>query len=231
MNHSFIKMLHYEYKANYMMWLYNLIICVGLITFIYFLDTSKGSFLQALAFPIFFLLTWVFTINSYQESTKKQSMQMYHLIPVSKNIKFLSKQLITLLAFPLIVMLIIAVSILLFLYFIDVPDFFSRLGNSFPESLKINILLTWIFGHSVATFFAIIFRKNKILYAILVYFGFQFITSIFMILIFSGGRNPNDVLSGSFDVQNIGQIVSVVLLILSVVLYAISYRLFFRRQL
>ncbi len=213
------------------MWFYNLIIGVGLITSIYFLRASNGPFLQVLIFPIFFLLTWIFTINSYQESTKKQSMQMYHLIPVSKNIKFLSKQLITLLAFPLIIMVISAVFIELFRIFIEVPDFFSETSNSSPKSLKINLLPTWIFGQSVATFFAIIFRKNKILYTILVYFGFQFIMSILMVIIFSGGKNPNDFFSGNLDGQNIGRIVSAVLLILSVVLYTISYRLFFRRQL
>lgn len=237
MNHSFIKMLQYECKANYMMWLYNLIIGVGLLTTFYFSGTTHGSAYPIFIFPIFLLLTWVFTINSYQESTKSQSMQMYHLVPISRNTKFISKQCITLLAYPLALSLLTAFLIGIIRIFVNNPDVFHNYSTSSNVSnhtsiTGFNLLLIWIFGHSVSTFFAIIFKKNKIVYAFLISLGLQFVSSIAMAIYISilnlknGDRVPT-----IFTNNNIGDYFVVVALLLSLVLYGISYHLFFRRQL
>jgi hypothetical protein len=225
MNHPFIKMLRYEYKSNYMFWIFNLIIGAGLLTTLYFQINTHIPF-PMFMFPVFGFLMWLFTLNSYQESTRNQSMQMYHLIPVSRNTKFFSKQFITLFAYPLVLIVTTAIFIGVIGIFITVPNIFHEFHSTpdIPDSVnatRINLSIVWLLGHSVSTFFAIIFNKNKILYAILVYFCFQSIMSIFLLVFFTGGKNPSIILS-----QNIAGS-----LLVAAAFYGLSYHLFSRRQL
>lgn len=237
MNHPFIKMLRFEWKSNYMMWIFNLIIGVGLFTALYLNVKKHDSNFPIFIFPIFLLLTWVFTINSYQESTKSQSMQMYHLIPVSRNTKFFSKQLITLFAYPLVLIVLTALFIGIIRIFVNTPDVFNKydLSLNVPNKTNmtgLNYLLVWIFGHAVSTLFAVIFKKNKILYAFLFLLGFQFIMSIAMAIYVSTLNLKNgDKFPGFFTNLEKGDWMVVVFIFVPVILYLISYRLFFRRQL
>lgn len=237
MNHPFIKMLRFEWKSNYMMWIFNLIIGVGLLTTLYFMGNRHNSIFPIFIFPIFLMITCVNTINSYQESTKSQSMQMYHLIPVSRNTKFFSKQLITLFAYPLILALLAELFIEIIRIFVNTPEVYykydlpSHLSNQ-SNMTALNFLLTWIFAHAVSTLFAVIFKKNKILYAFLALFGFQFILSITMAIYISTLNLRNgDRVPGIFANLDKGDWMGIVFLFVSVALYGISYHLFFRRQL
>jgi len=231
MNHPFIKMLKYEWKANFMMWGFYLIIGIGLLSLLYyFKEASHTPVLPAFVFPIFTLLTWIFTINSYQESTKNQSMQMYHLIPVSKNTKFFSKQFITLVAFPLAFALVAAICIQTIKFFTnDAPEYYGPRSINHTEQ---NIMIIWLLGHSVSTFFAILFKKNKVLYAILVYFCFQIALSIFFTIIFFGLVKNNDLqFSSGLAGQHLQTWGIVGALSLTAIFYGMSYHLFNRRQL
>ena len=230
MNHPFVEMLRYELKSNYMLWILNLIIGVGLITTYYFLGNNHNSIVPIFTFPVFMFLTWIFTINSYNESIKSQSMQMYHLIPVSRNSKFISKQFITLLAYPLLLVLLTALFVGIMKVFATTSELFQESGSNNLQTRYFPII--FIFGHSISTFFAIIFKKNKILYAALVYFGLQSIMSIILLIILSVFyKNHSFNLFNNFTGQDFGTWIVFVSLLLSAVLYGFSYRLFFRRQL
>ena len=229
MNQSFIKILRFELRSNYMMWLYNLIIGGGLLTTMFFQGEQHIPDSLIFIFPIFGILTWVFTINCYQESTKNQSMLMYHLIPASRNTKFLSKQLFTLITYPLLLIVTTAIFIGIIRVFINTPELFHKSESNFPAS---HYLFTiWLFGHAVSTFFAILFKKNKILYSIVVYFCLQFPLSIFFIVFFSGGKNPYTFLSQNIAGQYMGTWIVAGSLLVAAIIYSISYHLFFRRQL
>jgi hypothetical protein len=235
MNQPFIKMLRYELKSNSMMWMFNLVIGVVLLTALYFMGNTHNSVYPIFIFPFFLFLTWVFTIYSYQESEKNQSMQMYHLVPVSRNTKFISKQFITLFAYPLALALLTTLFIGMFSIFVTMPDIFSESrstshGPNFINLTSLNLLIVWIFGHSISTFFAIFFKKNKIWYSILAYLGFRFVAGLILLTTFAivGIKNTSTKIF-SFTSNPTGY--SIGLLILSVIFYCISYHLFFRRQL
>lgn len=211
------------------MWLFNLIIGAALLTTLYFQVDSRIPF-PMFIFPIFGFLICLFTLNSYQESTKSQSMQMYHLIPVSRNTKFFSKQFITLIAYPLALIVTTTIFIGVIRIFVTVPDMFRAIHSTpdIPDSVNItgkNLLVIWLLGHSVSTFFAILFKKNKILYSFLVYFCFQFIMSIFLIVFFTGGKSPGIVFSQNRSWIEAGTLPA------AAIFYGLSYHLFFRRQL
>jgi hypothetical protein len=115
--------------------------------------------------------------------------------------------------------------------FVDDQEIFDT-SNSFYTQRKYYPIL-WIFGHSVCTFFAIVFEKHKIRYALLTYFGFHIVLGlvIWIIAFFISGLKNNplrvfpDIVSSSSILTIIG------FLIFAVVFYALSYHLFFRRQL
>lgn len=242
MNHLFIKMLRFEWKSNYMMWLFNLIIGVGLITTIYFKGNTHNSSLQlfiypVVIYPLFLMLTWVFTINSYQESTKNQSMQMYHLIPIGRNTKFFSKQFITLIAYPLTLVIMTSIFIGIIRIFVNAPNVLSNSSMISHESYISKMtgqyfFAFWILGHSVSTFFAIIFKKNKVLYSLLIYFVLKFVLAIlmmFFMFVFKSLDFQNTFLHSQ---NNHLEIIGVIgMIALTALFYGLSYRLFFRRQL
>jgi hypothetical protein len=232
MNNSFIKILRFELRLNYMMWIYNLVIATALLTMLYFSiqGIQQHPIVSGVLFPILILLTCIFTINSYQESTKSQTMQMYHLLPVSRNIKFFSKQFITLIAFPLSLFILTVASIGIIRIFVSSPEVLVESGSN--DKSLIYLLIFWIVAQSISTFFAVSFKKNKILYSILVYFCFKFLMFLIMILIFQGYFKTSGFLFlQSFDYQYQKVWLMMGLLFLSAVFYSISYRLFFRRQL
>jgi len=222
MNHPFVKMLRFEWKSNYAEWIFYFLISIALP--ILLKGINPYIFL-----PFYIFIGFVFTINSYKESITKQSMQMYHLLPISGNLKFLSKQFITFIAFPItLLFLVLIYTILTKTWDTNAPYVF--ISNVSHPTLLLAII--WIFGHSVCTFFAIIFKKNKILYALLAYFGFRLLMSVLALIIFSiFGIDPAANFFKNLAKQDIDFVGVTGLLFLSAVSYSISYRLFFRRQL
>lgn len=231
MNHPFIKMLRFEWKSNYMMWIFNLLISLSLIL-MFVLTISNSSDpkgIKDIYLILFALVTWLFTLNSYQESTKSQTMQMYHLIPISRNVKFLSKQFITFFAFPvtLISATFIFVSVVTFLKETDQPF------EIWPSLQKaINWLIIWIIGHSISTFFAIIFKKNKVLYSMLTYFVLKFGIATLMFIFMFALKSFDFQTPFRYSQNNYLEIIGVIgILTLTTIFYGLSYHLFFRRQL
>ncbi|MGE5457781.1 MAG: hypothetical protein ACM3RX_05455 [Methanococcaceae archaeon] len=232
MNASFIKMLRFEYKSNFTLWAYLLILAFSVLA-IFFYAMSNSSFIfgiRSLYFILFFLITWLFTLYSYQESTSSQSMQMYHLISVSRNVKFFSKQFITLLVFPI---MIIAGTVIL----VSVINIFN-LGKEnvelMPHDEKILLwILVWILGNSISTLLAIVFKKNKILYAMLTYFVGKIVLGIVVLILIYALKSNGSIDSFQFssDLTSWEPIGYTGIFILSAIFYGVSYYLFFRRQL
>ncbi len=230
MNHPFIKMLKFEWKANRKMWI--IITSIGMVL-LTLLSLTRSSINTMLSYSLFYLLTMIFTLLGYQESTNNQSMTMYHLIPEERNIKFWSKIFITLIAFPsaLYIFGSLVLSPLMSVFTrTSSPNQSSELFSVMANSSQIIILLIafWFFSQSASTLIAIIFKKYKILYAILVYWGFQLLmTPVILIGSFIPAR------SVSTMHQPFAPISLYILLViaLTLVIYGISYRLFFRRQL
>ena len=222
MNHPFVKMLRFEWKSNYAEWIFYFLISIALP--ILLKGINPYIFL-----PFYIFIGFVFTINSYKESITKQSMQMYHLLPISGNLKFLSKQFITFFAFPItLLFLVLIYTILTKAWDTNAPYVF--ISDVSHPTLLLGII--WIFGHSVCTFFAIAFKKNKILYAFLAYFGFRLLMSVLALTIFSiFGIDPGANFFKNLAKHDIDFVGVTALLFFSAVFYSISYRLFFRRQL
>jgi len=230
MNNPVVKMLKYELKSNSIIWIFNLVISATLLTFIYVQMNGHNLIISKVLFPIFALLSGIFTINAYQESTKSQSMQMYHLIPVSRNMKFLSKQLITFAAFPIILIILTFIFTLLMNSFGQHSIVYS--GPESDEHSFFFLLTVWVLFHSVATFFAIVFKRNKVLYSILSIFVFKLALGILLLTTFvllgiksTDSMNLFSLTSFPFEMSEIAVVFIVAFL------YGISYHLFFRRQL
>lgn len=232
MNPSFIKMLRFEYKSNFTLWIYSLIIAFSILAiFFYTMSNSSNIFgFKDLYLILFSMITWLFTLHSYQESTTNQSMQMYHLISVSRHVKFFSKQFITLVAFPMI--LIVATC-----FIIAVINLFN-LGKEdmwviFREGKILLWILIWILGHSISTLLAIVFKKNKILYALLVYFVTRIVLGIVVIILITTFKSLGFMESFHFsDNKSFWEMLGLTGgLTIALLFYGISYHLFFRRQL
>jgi len=229
MNHPLIKMLRFELKSNYMMWIFNLLVSLSLILMfvLWISNSSNPKGIKDIYLILFALVTWLFTINSYQESTKSQTMQMYHLIPISRNVKFLSKQFITLFAFPVI---LISVTFII----VSIAHLFTEADvEIWPSSQKAILwLIIWIIGHSISTLLAIIFKKNKVLYSMLTYFVLKFGTAMLMIIFMFALKSFDFQNPFQYSQNNYLEIIEVMgTLTLITIFYGISYRLFFRRQL
>lgn len=230
MNHPFIKMLKFEWRANRKMWF--IITSIGMIL-LTLLSLTHSLINTMLFYSLFYLLTMTFTLLCYQESTNSQSMIMYHLIPVERNMKFWSKIFITLIAFPSVLYIFgnLVISPLISTFRgTSSPNQSSELFSVMADSSQIIRLLVafWFFSQAASTLIAIIFKKYKILYAILVYWGFQLLmTPVILIGSFVSGR------SVSTMHQPLAPISLYILLVIALtfVIYGISYRLFFRRQL
>ena len=232
MNHPFIKMLKFEWKSNYMMWIFYAILFFFLITFFSY-HSRTYPFYDGKYLPLIALFTFVFTIYSYQESVRPQTMQMYHLIPVSRNIKFFSKQFITLIGFPLILCLLILISTSVLAFVTDQPPGLGRVRISIANQLSIlSQIILLIVGHSVSTFFAIFFKKNKIRYAILSYIGLRIgLGGILLVIFYLTGIKDTSINLFSLTSYPPCDFNVIGLIILSVVFYVFSYHRFLRRQL
>jgi len=97
MNHPLIQMLRYEQNANRKMWIATSVAGIALLILSGIFNDPVN---KIISFSFFYVITLIFTLLSYQETTSSPSMSMYHLIPVDRNIKFLSKIILTLIAFP-----------------------------------------------------------------------------------------------------------------------------------
>lgn len=230
MNNAFIKIVRYELKSNYIIWIIDLLISTTLLTFIYVQMNDYFPIVSKVLFPVFAILSIIFTINAYQESTKSQSMQMYHLIPVSRNMKFLSKQLITFATFPIILITLTFIITLLLNTFGQHSVVYTGLESS--EHSFFFLLKVWLLFHSIATFFALVFKKNKILYSILATIGFKIVLGI-LLFSFFWLFNIGDITRSmdELSISQIGKIPEIGTLFIVAFLYGISYHLFFRRQL
>ena len=228
MNHPLMQILKFEYKTNRKMWIITSIVGLVLCILLYLIDTR---FLPLIVAPSL-MLPMVFTILSYQESTTAQSMSMYNLIPVSGSIKFFAKILITQVAFP--VFLIILATIAYWLGVFDKPINTSGISLSFSflsikKTLGLSILIiAWFYIQSFSTLIAVVFKKYKLLWALLVYYGQQFLLMIPVIyLVFISHKIRPTPGQSSIDLSP-WIIALSSLLVLTI--FSISYRLFIKRK-
>jgi len=228
MNHPLMQILKFEYKTNRKMWIITSIVGLVLCILLYLIDTR---FLPLIVAPSL-MLPMVFTILSYQESTTAQSMSMYNLIPVSGSIKFFAKILITQVAFPvfLIILTIIAYGLGAF----DKPIDASGKSISFvflfiKKTLGLSIpIIAWFYIQSFSTLIAVVFKKYKLLWALLVYYGQQFLLMIPVIYLafISHKIRPTP---GQSSIDLSPWIIALSsLLVLTI--FSISYRLFIKRK-
>jgi len=227
MNHPLMQILKFEYKTNRKMWIITssvgLVICILLCL----IDTR---FLPLILAPSV-LLPMVFTILSYQESTTTQSMSMYNLIPVSSSIKFSAKILITQVAFP--VFLIILTIIASWLGAFDKP--IDAYGHSisfvllyFKKRYGLLIpIIAWFYIQSFSTLIAVVFKKYKVLWALLFYYGQQFILIpvIYLVLKY-------DTITPTPGQSSIALSIWIHVLssLLVLTIFSISYQLFLKRK-
>lgn len=224
-------MIKFEAKANKAMWV--IFSSIGVILIAFF-NLWNITMFKPLIFSLIFLLTLIFTLLSYQESTNKQSMNMYHLIPINQNIKFWVKIVITLIAYPLL--LLIANELFNFISKLFPHDnrgngIDNMLWNIFSSQYMMRIFVViWFFLLSASTLLAIVFKKFKVIYAILVYYIMQIlmapISGIFLLVF----RNQLQLNEPNIHPSNPLAWIFAVLFCLSIVLFVISFKLFKRRQ-
>lgn len=232
MNNSFYKVLEFEMKRNFNFWLLLLLSFLAILTYFFFKFHSQestiiigGSFI-----PMFILFSCLFTLSSYSESTNRQTMIMYHLLPASGNTKFFSKQLITFFVFPFVLLLLY-----LILVFIVDSLVFKKIDRTWISSNfeSIRTLKMFLWAHSMATFFGIVFKKRKLLYTIILFFSVQGIIGLFFVAIQIMFHNSNisiqDFLTRIVDYMK--DLPEVTHFLIPAIVYFISYRLFFKRQL
>lgn len=233
MNHTFYKLLKFECKLNFIHWIIIVasfvVLITGMIFNEYIVDRSSKIVIGGSIIPLIILFSGLLTLHSYSESTNRQSMEMYHLLPVSGNIKFFTKQFFTVLIFPLI---------LLFLYLLvaEITQFIvlEKYRNTlFSPNIKPGkIAMQFILMHAFATFLAIVFKKRKLLYTIAAFFLFQLIMGISIIMRHAiSGNLPPKVIKTSTLSESFVDTFPLIIIAISVILYIISYRLFYRRQL
>ncbi|WP_321286664.1 hypothetical protein [uncultured Sunxiuqinia sp.] len=230
MNNNFVKLLKFEYKLNFIHWAISLFTFIILIAWLMIQNHIDGKpFVFGGSYvPLIIFFSSFITLHSYSESTTRQSMELYHLLPVSRNTKFFSKQLITFIAFPLLlVLLYLLISTVLTTAVFG--EFQRPMLSPNIKPAKIAMLSIW--SHAFATLFAIIFKKRKLLYAIAAYFIFQFSLVIGFIIwnsfsISSGSKVKVPSLAFTSTFTN-----TVFAIAIAGILYIVSYRLFFRRQL
>lgn len=232
MNNSFYKVLKFEMKRNFNFWLLLLLSFLAILTYIYFkLHTQENTIVIGESFiSIFILFCCVFTLSSYSESSNQQTMIMYHLLPASGYTKFFSKQLITLFVFPFVLLMLYL--ILVFIVDSLVLKNIDRTWVSYNFEL-IRTFKMFLWAHSMATFFGIVFKKRKLLYAIILVFSFQWIIGLTFVLISAILDKSNTTIQDFVFriVDYIKDLPEVVHYIAPAIFYFVSYRLFFKRQL
>jgi len=226
MNHPFVKMLRFELKSMINPWKLNLLLSLLAFAVLTFSSGAQPPFFDV-SFSSFIFFTIIVTLFSYQESTRQQFMQMYHLIPISLNTKYVTKQLITLIVYPLAILCMLQISIITKDIIFGQPELVSQ--SSQHQSTFSTLVVIWIFGHSFCTLTAIIFQKNKLLHTIQAYLVFR---GLIWVLLFPInwllGINSNPFSLISFPSTELAQIG---LLLLSLLFYGLSYRIFNKRQL
>ena len=235
MNHPFIQMLSFELKLNRKMWITITTLSIFLLAILNYINSP---ILKPLIFSFLFFVTLLFTLLSYQETTNRQSLNLYHLIPVNQNIKFLSKIFITMVAFPA---LLLALNYLFtFLGQIASHKYTSHslslellASISTRSQIVIIMCFVWLFFQSGSTLVAIVFKKYKILYAMLIYWGIQlFLTPLILIVALKPFTNKT--MSSAQTVSHSSNPTTWIILLLTVfalVIFSISYGLFIRRKL
>jgi hypothetical protein len=222
MNYPFIQILRYEWNVNKKMWIITSVIGIALM---FLSGIFNGPINKTISFSVFYMITLIFTLLSYQETTSSQSMSLYHLIPVDRNIKFLSKIILTLIAFPGI--------LFVFRELFSFAGMFARFGNlndgrssevwEILASIHFTNLLfaAWFLSQSVCTLVAIVFKKYKILWALPVLWGIQILQGSVLFIISSITYGNNS--SSNLMIYS--------LIVIAILIYGVAYRLFFRRQL
>lgn len=232
MNHPFIQMLKFEAKSNQKMWIITTAIGVALLALT---NLTNSSLFKPLSLYLLYFITLIFTLLSYQESTNKQSMSMYHLIPVDQSVKFAVKIVISLIVFPL-----------LFFVLYELFTFWGSLlhpidrplgGNAVIWDLLLShnllkvYIVSWLFSQSLSTLLAIVFKKFKVLYAMLVFYGLQILIAPIFALVTFVSKNGVELNSPNRHPSNPLAWVVVLAVVVSIVLYGISYMRFIRRKL
>jgi len=226
MNHSSLKILRFEFKSNYMMCVYVLFVSILLMLFsLSTIREPEKPHAFDILFPIFTLTTMYFTWNSYQESLKMQTFQMYHLLPISLNTKFFSKLFITFIVFPALVLSVFIILISIHNTILSDKQWVIELPT---EKHLLMASSLWILCHSICTFFAIVFKRNKALYSVIT-------ISLIILTIALLDKAINELFGISIvDPLLYGKanpLTSTLSNIFPVVLYMVSYHLFKRRQL
>ena len=230
-NNAFYKILKFETKQNMQNWG----ITISVFLSILILNVIVIAFKKATGdapliliggiFPITVLFSGIFTLYSYSESISKQSMQMYHLLPVSRKMKFFSKQLITFIIAP-------ALFFLIYILFATIVNtiFAGSFSSSYlPQNIEpLKNLSSFIWSHSLFTFFGILFKKRKLVYTFVTYFALQFSISIFFVIWMKVFYSKTDPLTINKFFESLPFALTT---LIPLALYFISYRLFFRRQL
>ncbi len=227
MNNPIIKILKFEFGTNYRLWTMKLFVAISLMLTVYYLTYNQHNPSKVFDFEffVFAIATLNFTFKSYQESVKNQSMQIYHLLPVSQSTKFFSKQVITIFTFPFLILVVYLILVSVTNIIIDRPFMFS---NILASEKLLPLVIFWILGHSISTFFAIFFKRNKSLYSVII-----------MIVMLTSVAAINRFVTILFDIDYFiavtGSPLTIVpesvSYILPIILYIASYRLFTRRQL
>ena len=226
-NNSFYKILKFETRQNMLNWGITISVFLSILIVIAFKKATGDAplILKGSIIPMMILFSGIFTLYSYSESISKQSMQMYHLLPVSRKMKFFSKQLITFIIAP-------ALFFLIYILFATIVNtIFAGSFSSYylpPNIEPLKILSSFIWSHSLFTFFGILFKKRKLVYTFVTYFALQFSFSIFFAIWMKVFYSKTDPLTINKFFESLPFALTT---LIPLALYLISYRLFFRRQL
>ena len=79
MNNSFYKILKLELKLNFINWL--ILLGIFAIIMVWQMTYKDSSIIGGSIIPLMILFSSLITLHSYSESTSRQSMEMYHLLP------------------------------------------------------------------------------------------------------------------------------------------------------
>jgi len=226
MNHPFIKMLRFELKRN-------LILVFLLSTLVVLFSMTLAILIPGHDLKIQLVFIFTFTILVQQgircfknETHSPHSMQMYLLIPVSQKIKFLSKLILSLLIFPLLFLLAGFISVSLAHFVTGKPISISSIGLTSQNILAFTNF--FVLASSIGTFTAVVAKKHASILFVMAFIILYM--TVFLVSWLMGWCSNFDSFYYLF-VDQIQKMSGIAVVLLSIIFYGISYRLFLRRQL
>jgi len=226
MNYPFIKMLKFELRTNHI-WFGLLFLLVLLFTEVLAILIPGHELKTQFVYTTLFLLYVSQVIHYLNNETKfTLSMQMYLLIPVTQNIKFMSKLCVAFVIFPVLFLLTGSISVSLAYFVTGNPISISNFGITG----HVIFICAEIFflTSSVATLIVMIVKKYASLLFIMTF-----------ILLFMGTFGVYLLLGWCSDFESFYELIiiqlqnisGVAVAFLSVIFYGLSYYFFLRRQL